>query len=622
MAIVANRTTEVGDVILIEVDVPLVGLTALVDFTDTVVGDTATRYFNKRFRYQADGINWSSWIDLTVANIQAVNTDPSSPFKIEYRYERVGDPLGELRFDDATLEATRQFPPAECGPTYKDSVFNRFFDCMDNEVMQWCLNVLEKLYRSGIVPQYITRGGTSNLNAVDKDYIDFWRTIACYFALFVKYARTFESFRQDDFLLREYLKNRGMFLCDETEYLDLLHLMNHFWDEIRQRGTQLMLIPKGTTLSDGRVKEADGEFLRLICWHMCDEFIFSLTEPENTSWTVNSGSPLFTGLHKHANVVRGYAKNAGAMSDLPQEVDLAEYPLHNSGAVSVVNDTDNDGGAIEAISVSSGGVTSGIGLPHNTPVASVTDDQWNKAIVMDPCLDYEVTFWVKHVSGTGTIDFTMNMYNETRSYGPYRHMSAYLGGPYRVSFFEGLDITDLCAQTGKWYLVRGILFGLYSPLKFSSDRNAFVSYDSNIGFHLHQSRYNFYYGSACKGLPGVSTDVAGNVRIANFAVRPLKTPHSVSFINLNKWINIWANNNNGEYTKSDIDQIVRQYLIPYDTQFKINWDGECRDCIKTFEALRAAQTNEDKERLSVLAKQCYKKFTDTIAPKSIKSYYE
>ena len=250
MAIVANRSTEIGDVITIEVEVPIVGLIALTNFIDTTIGENATRFFNREFRHQSDGINWSAWQPLTLTNVQAIQVSPSSVFRVEYRYTRSGtDPAGELEWDDALLQG--QITNMSCGPVYEASVFAPFFSCMDIEVINWCINVLEKLYVSGIVPQYVTRGANSNQNFEDKDYLDFWGSISCYFALFVKYARTFEGYPSNPVLLLEFLKQRGMFICESTEHIDLLYLMEHYWNEIRRRGTPMMLLKKGELMVNG-----------------------------------------------------------------------------------------------------------------------------------------------------------------------------------------------------------------------------------------------------------------------------------------------------------------------------------------------------------------------------------
>ena len=204
MAIIGNKSSAVGDVITIEVEVPIVGLLALQNFIDTTIGETNDRFFTREFRHQSDGINWSQWQPLTVQNVQAIQVNPTNVFKVEYRYTRSGsNTTGDLEWDDATLTAGFQSEP--CGPTFQGSIFSQFFTCADQTMINWALNVLEKLYKTGIVPKYIERNANSNQDFGDKDYLDFWYSVTTYFAILVKYARTFEAFNSDPVLLLEFL---------------------------------------------------------------------------------------------------------------------------------------------------------------------------------------------------------------------------------------------------------------------------------------------------------------------------------------------------------------------------------------------------------------------------------
>jgi len=68
MAIIQNKASSVGDVILIETEVPIIGLIALTSFLDTTVGETQDKLFFKEFRFSTDGINFSVWKELTLFN--------------------------------------------------------------------------------------------------------------------------------------------------------------------------------------------------------------------------------------------------------------------------------------------------------------------------------------------------------------------------------------------------------------------------------------------------------------------------------------------------------------------------------------------------------------------------
>ena len=50
MAVVDNTASAIGDVLLIEVEIPVIGLSSISSFIDSVVGVTATRYFEKYCR--------------------------------------------------------------------------------------------------------------------------------------------------------------------------------------------------------------------------------------------------------------------------------------------------------------------------------------------------------------------------------------------------------------------------------------------------------------------------------------------------------------------------------------------------------------------------------------------
>ena len=241
MAIVENITTEIGDVLYISAEVPIVGIITLSDFVDSVTGQTSERFFYKEFQYSTDGITFSPWLELTDINIAAINVNVSDTFIVQYRYTRQGtDPSDDLSFNSVTLEGT--FQPQVCGSAFQNSIFAQFFSCQDINVLGWAINVLEKCYKNGIVPQYIERG----INPTDdRDYIDFFRTFTTFFAYIVIYARQFENFGQIAELLLDNLIQRGMFIpYDTTDLQELLYLKENFYQEFSKRGTLSMIRTK------------------------------------------------------------------------------------------------------------------------------------------------------------------------------------------------------------------------------------------------------------------------------------------------------------------------------------------------------------------------------------------
>ncbi len=88
MAIIDNRTTVDGDVLIIKPEVPIVGLISLYNFVDTTVGeDYPTDYYLKEFRYSVNGgVTFGDWQELSLSNIQAVEISKENQFVIEYIY--------------------------------------------------------------------------------------------------------------------------------------------------------------------------------------------------------------------------------------------------------------------------------------------------------------------------------------------------------------------------------------------------------------------------------------------------------------------------------------------------------------------------------------------------------
>jgi hypothetical protein len=305
----------------------------------------------------------------------------------------------------------------------------------------------------------------------------------------------------------------------------------------------------------------------MICHRVCDEFIFSLTESQNAGWNVNSCSPLFTGLHSHANVNKGYFRKSGLLADLPIPIDLTECPTVQSSHLAVISDTDNGGKAISAIRIQNtgAGVKSGIGLAAAGAVVSPANAPLG--IVYDPCMDYEITFMIKAVSGAPKLDFSFYSYTES-GIGPLQMLKAdgnISSGSTLNNFLFEAQVNDF-TEHGRWYLVRGIVFGLYTQSMISQQKMLNI----NLGQNLINGPANFtYYPGACHCFPTLLCDTGnvGEIRITDFAMRPLKTPYGTSFLNLNRWINIWLHNNNNEYTQQQIEDMLRYYFIPYNSTF-------------------------------------------------------
>lgn len=622
MAVIENKATEIGDVLIIRTEVPIVGIVTLLSFLDDTEGEVGSKYFQKTFRYSVDGINFSPYTPLTNAAIQGIEINPVDTLIIEYVYQRSGlDNSGSLVWNSTTLDG--DFVEIPCGEAYENSMYNQYFGCNNLCSLNWSINVLEKLYQGGILPSYVQRGSNSS-NLEDRDFIDYWRSVTHFFAIFVCLARAFSEFYTDDRLLKHYLKCRNLFFCDNLDYQGLYYLMQNYYDEIRQRGTCQIIKEKnafefisdcpddeesvsvsisasasvsGSEAEGERLKFIDGELLRLICYDICDEFMFCLAKPEKLGWCIGHSSPMYAGMSNQNCVNKAY-------EDTRDIKDLTKYPLINPDNCAIIMD---DGKEVMHINNVANGQVAGIG-----------NLDFSKAMKIDPQLDYEITFVVKQdydvslsISDSnndgvqdGNLSFGCFAFN---CFGALEGLLNIQDNTPEDMFFERISLQ----RDDKYIYIRGMIFnykkyptfsplifykrgeivslsGVYyrcikptttgivpgtTPLSFTfweaipiNELNPTLKNSLNIGNNLKfRSSVNYI-------LPYIVLDNekndGGELFIWDVKVKPVSTPYSHGFIQQPNFVHIWMKNRNGEYSDLQIRQIMRKFLMPYNSTFQ------------------------------------------------------
>lgn len=620
MAVIENKATEIGDVLIIKTEVPIIGIVTLLSFVDDTSGEVADKYFQKTFRYSIDGINFSEYILLTTANIQGIEISPVDSLIIEYVYQRSGlDDSGSLAFNSVTLDG--EFIEIPCGEAYDKSMYSDYFGCNNLCSLNWSINVLEKLYGKGILSNYVERGVSSS-NKADRDFIDFWRSVTHYFALFVCLARTFSEFYSNESLLKNYLEQRNLFFCEEIDHQALYYLMQNYYDEIRQRGTVQIIkernsfefiddcdesVSVSTSASvseeEEKLKSIDGELLRLICYSIVDEFMFCLAKDEKLGWNIGNSSPLYGGMSNQNCVNKAY-------EDSQDFKDLSLYPLINPDNCSIITDT--------------GKSVMHIGNVSNGGVAGIGDLDFSKALKVDPQLDYEITFVVKQgsdesvsvsISESASISASISVSDGVldgnltfgcfafNSFGSLVSLQNIQDFSNKDFFFEKISLQ----RDDKYIYIRGMIFNynkypIFSPLIFYkkgeivsldnvyyrcikdtitgatptstiywqsipiNELNSTLKNNLNIGNNLRfKDNVNYI-------LPYIVLDNengnGGELFIWDVKVKPVSTPYSHGFIQQPNFIHIWMKNRNGRYNDKQIRQIMRKFLLPYDCVFQ------------------------------------------------------
>ena len=531
--IIENKTTEIGDIILIKAEIPIIGLIALQDFYDNTLGEDGNKYFDRQFCYSIDGINYTNWIELNPTNLQNVQIQSSDTFFIQYKYERRGtDSSGDLSFINNTLEADILNP--SCGITFNKTFFSQFFTCYDLKVLNWCLSVTEKMYKPGFVPKYIERGRFGNYNREDEDYIAFWRSICCVFAVIVNYARLFENVTGNRKILETFLENEDInFFANTTDIIDLLFLLQNYYSEITKRGTINIIQKKSEGAS------IDGELLRLIGWvDGVDEFLFSLSKKEKVGWIIDKSSPIYKGTYFEYMLNKAYEKTQNF-------VDLTKYPIINPSYCSIYTDGNKNVLKIDGVPNLT---VSGI-LESSIPTS-------NFGISIDVNLDYEITFWVKQPILSPTLGFQILGVDINNNIIPLLRIDSLSPSPF---LFQQQQLL----KNDKYYFIRSIIYNINHPSLTTEESKLNIGFGNNLKFSNKNivKIFPFVYVNNITSTPNLTY-------IWDFKIRPLNTPYSTGFIQINNLIKVWLKNNNLSLSQFQLEGIMRDKLIPYNSSFK------------------------------------------------------
>lgn len=543
----AYTLTHKNQAIIIQTSV-LLGIDSISGYTDSTLSFSILSYFGKTFRY-SDGINFSQWLPLTDSNLQSIPINASDPLLIEYRYEFLGEdhvtvgfivvPLSLIIFS-VTLNIT--YVPIPVPAIYTNTFLSQFSSYANSNMVNWCTNVLNKLYKPGIVARYIERGLNNNTNNEDEDYLAFWRTVTCYFSIFVDYARQFESFVSSVVLLREYIRQKGLFIRPDEDVNTLIYLMKNRYSEIRKRGTGRMV---DDIIINGN--EVDGEVLRIVNTNkLREEFIFALADQNKIGWCLGFSSPCYMGSFNLTNTIKAFEKSEGI-------VDTVNYELYNSGYCTAEIDiayslTEQILKISNVLAYDVAGI--GYGGFHSIGV---------EKIIVDMSLDYEITFKIK-CSSLINAKFSLGCRVYDLNGAPRNWLGNIQTGVPNVWMANELSP----ASSDEYFFVRAIIFNRDEPLR------PVIGGVLNIGGGRHLKFIKASNKNAII-MPFLILDnshnpnVSGDLYIADFKLRPINR-YSIGFLNTKNIIISYMNNHSDRLDKG-VDENLIEYMLPYDSQF-------------------------------------------------------
>lgn len=302
---------------------------------------------------------------------------------------------------------------------YNKTVFKRFFEENDPAVMEWAENVLEKVSSPGILPTFIKKDG--------EDFKAYWETVCHIFALVVLYAKQYNEIDTNKILFELFIENRGL-VTDEVDTLEQMqYLFDNYVKEYRKRGTLDIVNKEGTIL---------GELLRLIRYKSEEEFIFALLMSRDTGWTMGYSSPTWNRTDTVLNVTKGYETTTNV-------TDLNAYPLVNPTGVVIVDDVDNDGNPIKAMT-----------FVGNSLVGISSTEDKSKLLPVSENMTYQISFKAKTSSvNNQNLKFGVEVYGKGKQVMTCKES---YGEAESISFVSNDGALSL-PFAGVYYECRGIL---------------------------------------------------------------------------------------------------------------------------------------------------------------------
>lgn len=566
-----NKIYNIGDSLIITVKPKQKGTATLTGFSDIFDGLSNNKTVEREYRIIEDELFYSDWKPLTNESINGIVIKQNN--NIEIRYTRTGqDESGFIEFK--SIEFNGDFEPEIINsPILNSSMFSNI--AWTEETENLTKNLFKKLYFRGIVPTYILRGDNIDV-AEDEDYITLFYTIAKFYAIILKFFQRFENFFEDEELMREWIRQNGIYFDESNITLEQLqYLARHLYNEIRNRGTKMIFNREGDVVN-GVSNEVDGEFIRLIRSTPKDELMYENMSLSNIGWCLRQSSPLYRGtlFSEKLNKTKEVTKDFQDLSH------FQKFSLKNSN-LSIIDENllqmpKSSGNLIIGGIISrpellplmnkkvlqlktTGKSACGLGRYENT-------EEITNIYTADPDLDYEITFMFKPVSigKNAKLHFGVEVFNGNMD---KLEDAIITSNNHQITdmFFDDLPLTSF--QENKWYFVRGIIHA------YSSD--IIENVKLNIGFG-NQLTFNNKFIKFIIPKIYLSSDNSTIVYLWDYKIRPLvrgtnilplkngrQNSHSLGFIQSPRIFYAYFRNNNNSQSRVEITDIIERYLLPF-----------------------------------------------------------
>lgn len=323
------RFTEENDTLIVKTNGPIIGAKKVLSLTVKIT-EGFGYVLEKYFRYTLEGLSWSEWLSLSEESLKSIDIKKNHFFDIEYKFickkVETGGQVEFPEFSYVEIEFDYEIPKE---PTfYANHFFKKYFSFYNYDSIKWTQNLLQKIYKPGILAKYIER--KNNKNWSDEDFIDFWWSFIYVVSLRLTYNSIYSNIYWYPELLKKYLQQKGIFFGPKTKLDECVYLMQYYYDEISKRGSLSVLEDRRGLPENFENVSVRGELLRLIDKEDTDEFLSTIITSSENGWIVGRTFPLFSETDTYKGYIKGYELGEGIS-------DLNSYPLSNPSNYNVVD---------------------------------------------------------------------------------------------------------------------------------------------------------------------------------------------------------------------------------------------------------------------------------------------
>lgn len=193
-----------------------------------------------------------------------------------------------------------------------------------------------------------------------------------------------------------------------------------------------------------------------------------------------------------------------------------------------------------------------------------TDDELESkkqfAIRVSDEIDYCISFWIKQTSVIPSLELSLTGFN--CDFSVQKLSKSILDGNTEDHFVKANE--KILSIPNRYHFVRYILYSKNQSINPSQPLN---SMSSGRNLIMEEGTTNIFINLRSVPLlllPEENSE-PDSINIWNFKVRPLKTPFSTGFLNTTNLLEIWRKNNKKHKSNEEIDNIARNYLLPYNS---------------------------------------------------------